>query len=202
MTDFPVAFTSTQATPTKNRKETGLNRYKIIATYKGERVTFKAIAANGRQAVAEARRIAKERGMKRIFVNSVKKLDNVTIQYTPFHEAPLNALGGTCDNIDWSEIYSGMTPPTEVPTLSVDEVNEKIENAWKLLVCFAPRPDQSPLKAYELGGKVFVDDGVSGRQELYEHSLPELAILVYEWSIYAGYYSDDFEVFVKESWNN
>ena len=202
MTDFPIAFTSTQAMPTKNRKETELNRYKIVATYKGEQLTFKATATNGRKAVVEARRIAKERGMKRIFVNSVRELDKVTIEYTPFHEAPLTAPGGTCDNLEWGQVYAGVTLPAELPTLTVNETNEKIESAWNHLICFTPRPDQSPLKAYELDGKVFVDDGVSGRQELYERSLPELAMLVYEWSIYAGYYSDDFEVFVKESWNN
>ena len=179
-----------------------MSRYKIVATYKGERLTFNTTATEGRKAVAEARRIAKERGMKRIFVNAVRKLDEVTIQYTPFHEAPLTAPGGTCDNLDWGQVYAGMTPPAEIPALSLDEVNTKIESAWKHLVCFTPRPDESPLKAYESGGKVFVDDGVSGRQELYERSLPELAMLMYDWLIYAGYYSDDFEQFIKESWNN
>ena len=178
-----------------------MNSYRIAATYRRERLTFKITADNGSQAVAEARRIARERGMKRIFVNSVRMLDKVSIQYTPSHQAPLNAPGGTCDNMDWSQIYSGITRTEETQTLSVHQVNEKIENAWKLLVCFAPRTDQSPLKAYELGGRVFVDDGMSGRQELYERSLPELAMLIYEWLIYAGYYSDDFEVFIKESWN-
>ena len=72
--------------------------------------------------------------MKRIFVNAVRKLDEVTIQYTPFHEAPLTAPGGTCDNLDWGQVYAGMTPPAEIPS-SIRSMRSttKIESAWKHL---------------------------------------------------------------------
>ena len=177
-----------------------MNRYKIFATYKRKRVVFVASAATGAKAVAQARRMAKSQGMNHIFVNFVRLLDKVVVEYTPFHDAPLAALGGTCDNVDWGTMYAGMAPTWEVYALSVDNLNAKIESVWNRLICFAPRPDRPPLKAYEFGGKAFVDDGVSGRQELYERSPYELAMLVYDWLIYAGYYSDDLEQFIKESW--
>ena len=169
-----------------------MDQYKIIATHGRTRVVFVVEAKNGRQATAQARREAKASGMNRILVNSVKKLDEVVVEFAPLYEAPLTALGGTCDNTDWNTVCAGMARAQSVPALSVDQLNAKIEDIWGRFF-FSPRPERPPLMAYELAGRVFVDDGVSGRQELYERSLFELAMLLYEWSVYVGCYSDEFD---------
>ena len=177
-----------------------MDQYKVIATYGLTRVVFVVEAKNGRQATVQARREAKASGMNRILVNSVKKLDEVVVEFAPLHEAPLSALGGTCDNTDWSTVYAGMARPRGVPALSVGQLNAKIEDVWGRFVFFTSKSDRPPLKAYELRGRFFLDDGVSGRQEIYERSLFELAMLLYEWSVYVGCYSDEFDQFVEEVW--
>ena len=177
-----------------------MDRYKIGATQKGLSVEFTVQARNGRKAVVEARRIAKAQGTGRILVNYVRRLDKVTYEYAPFYDAPLATMGGPCHELDLATVFAGMVQPSTVPVLSVNELNAKIERVWDHLVCFVPRPDRSPLKAYGLDGRIFLDDGVSGRQELYQRSSCELAILLYDWLTYVGYYCDDFEQFTKELW--
>ena len=61
--------------------------------------------------------------MNRILVNSVRKLDEVVVEFAPLYEAPLTALGGTCDNTDWSTVCARRARPQGVPTLSVDQLN-------------------------------------------------------------------------------
>ena len=177
-----------------------MGHYKVVATYGRARVVFVVEAKNGRQATAKARHEAKGQGMNRILVNSVREFDEVVIEFAPLHEAPLTALGGTCDVVDWSTVYAGMARPHGVPVLSVDQINARIEEVRSRFVFFVPKPERSPLIAYELVGRVFIDDGVSGRQELYERSPFELAFLLYEWSVYVGCYSDEFDQFVEEIW--
>ena len=65
---------------------------------------------------------------------------------------------------------------------------------------FVPRPDDSPLRAYEQDGRVFLDDGVSGRQELVARTPMELVMMLYEWATYVGYCSEDFDDFVDQCW--
>lgn len=181
-------------------EKSGPNRYRVVATYKQNRVGFTVTASTSRKAVAEARSISKAQGMSRIQVNYVKKLDDFVIVYHPFFDAPLTMLGGVCQDVDKEITYAERTSSDVVPTFSLAELNAKIENVWNHLVSFTPRPDRPPLRAYKLNGRIFVDDGFSGRQELYNRSPFELAMLLYDWVTYAGYYSDDFEQFVKESW--
>ncbi len=144
----------------------GPNRDRVIATYKRSRAGFTVTAPTGKKAVAEARRIAKAQGMGRIQVNRVEMLDDFTITHNPFFDAPLTMLGGNCQETDTGITYAERTFADVVPTLSVTELNAKIENVWNHLVSFTPRPEGPPLKAYELKGRVFIDDGLSGRQEL------------------------------------
>ena len=56
------------------------------------------------------------------------------------------------------------------------------------------------LKAYEQGGRLFLDDGVSARQELLSRSPIDLVMMLYEWVTYAGDFSGDFEDFVQNCW--
>ena len=63
-----------------------------------------------------------------------------------------------------------------------------------------PQAGESPLKAYDQDGRVFLDDGVSGRQELLAWTPMELMMMLYEWATYVGYCSDDFDVFVQDCW--
>ena len=80
------------------------------------------------------------------------------------------------------------------------EINGRIENVWERMHVFVPKPDESPLKAHEQDGRCFLDDGLSGRQELLGRSPVELMLMMYEWATYAGYFSDDFNEFVENCW--
>ena len=131
-------------------RESGLNRYRVTATYKGKHLAFTVEADSGHKAQAEARRRAKVLGMNRIFVNQVGPTEKVVIKSTTNHGTPFAALGGERLNTDpGTEVAGGPVTPG-MPILSLDEINAKIAAAWDRLVCFAPRPDCPPLKAYEL----------------------------------------------------
>ena len=181
-------------------KASGNVRYRVIATIRGRRETFLVDAASGGKASAKARQIARERGMGRIMVNSVTRLDEVEFNYEPSYTCPVNAPNGTCD-VQLAGIYAGWDRTAgNISKLTLDAINSRIAGVWERLVCFAPTPDTSPLLAYQVDGRVYLDDGTSGRQELYERTAVELALLVYEWMLYAGYYCGDFEDFIEESW--
>ena len=175
-------------------------RFRVIATYRRNSVVFIVEATTGTKAVAEARRQAKTRGMKFIMVNSVKPVEQTVIRYSPEYGAPLTALGDPYIPSDIGVSYAGEAPCGEVGLLSLDEINDRIGNMWERMLVFVPRPDASPLKAYEQDGRFFLDDGSSGRQELLSRSPMELALMIYEWATYSGYCSDDFDVFVENCW--
>ena len=177
-----------------------LQRYRITFTYKGRRLGFTVEARNGAKAEAEARRRSKALGMNRVFVNSVQCLDKFVFKSTTNYGAPLEALGGDCPDTNWATGFSGSSTTPGMPLLSLDEINGKIATAWDCLVCFKATPNKPPLIAYELGGRVFLDDGCSGRQELLNRSPFEIVMWLYEWMTYAGYTSNNFEDFIEECW--
>ncbi len=172
-------------------------RYRVQATHRRRSIEFTVKAPDSKKAVAQARRMGKACGMNRILVHRVTELDDAIIEYTSFYGAPLIALGGEAGK---PPSRAGNSLPTGIPSLSVKELNTKIGDVWDRLVVFTPKPDHVQLKAYELDGRVFLDDGVSGRQELCERSSFELAMLLYEWITFAGYYCDDFSTFVEDYW--
>ena len=163
-------------------------------------MAFTAEATTGSKAAAEARRQAKAQGMQSIMVSYVKPVEQTIFRYDPDYGAPLTTLGGSCNPLDMGTMYAGETPGIEETTLSVDEINKRIREVWERMVVFLPRPDEPPLKAYEQDGRVFLDDGVNGRQELLTRSPLELVMMLYEWATYVGYCSDDFDDFVEICW--
>ena len=181
-----------------NNRET--RQYRVGATYQGEQVVFTVEATSGTKAVAEARQQARTQSMKFIMVNYVKPAERTIVRYGTDHGPPLTALGGTCNLPGTEAIYAGETHQVEELTLSVGEINDHIRNVWNRMVVFVPRPEEPLLKAYEQDGSVFLDDGVSGRQELLSRSPMELVMMLYEWATYVGYCSDDFGVFVENCW--
>ena len=175
-------------------------RFRVIATYQRNRVVFNVEATTGTKAVAEARRQAKTRGMKFIMVNSVRPVEQTVISHSAEFGAPLTSLGGSYIPPDTGVSYAGEPSCGRVGFLSLDEINDRIGKVWEHMQVFVPRPDESPLKAYELEGRFFLDDGLSGRQELLSRSSVELVLMIYEWATYTGYCSDDFDVFVENCW--
>ena len=175
-------------------------RFRVEVACKDEVLRFHVEAHNGTKAVAEVRRLARDRGMNRIFVKQVQKLVRVEVEYKPCYGASLVALGGECLNIDWGTVQAGASVPTGITPLSVSEMNARIQAVWGNLPRFAPIPDSASLKVYELDGRVFLDDGVSGRQQLFHCSLFELGMLLYEWLTYVGYVCDEFDAFVEYYW--
>ena len=161
---------------------------------------FKVEATTGSKAVAEARRQARVRGMQFIMVNSVTPVEKTVIKYSSEYGTPLTTPGGSDVSQDTGAIYAGEVSMGEQELLSLDEINDRIETVWERMVVFVPRPDDPPLKAYEQDGRVFLDDGISGRQELLSQTPTELMLMLYDWASYVGYYSDDFDVFVDECW--
>lgn len=181
-------------------KESELCRYRITASHKGQRVKFVVEARNGTKAVAKVRQQAKAVGMSRILVNSVRPLRELVIRHTTCFGAPLAVMGGESPHTDWGEAFAGGSLGTGLPFMALHEINAKIEEVWERLVCFKSVPSRPPLRAYQLGGRVFLDDGCSGRQELLEGTPMELAMLLCDWVIYAGYYCGEFEDFVADLW--
>lgn len=181
-------------------KDRESRRFRVKATYRGKHAIFNVEATTGRKAVAEARRQAKAQEMQFIAVNSVTPVEKTVIGYSTEYGAPLTTLGGAYSPPGTGVIYAGETSKGENMFLSLDEINYHIGTVWERMVVFVPRPDEPPLKAYEQDGRVFLDDGVSGRQELLCRSPMELMLMVYEWSTYAGYCSEDFDVFVENWW--
>ena len=175
-------------------------KYKVTATHRRKRVIFTVEATTGSKTVAEARRQAKAQGVKFMVVNSIEPAEGTTIRYAADYGAPLTALGGTYDPSATGAIYAGETPHAEDVTLSLEEINVRIRDVWERMVVFIPRPDEPPLKAYEQDGRVFLDDGVSGRQELFSGSPMELVMMLYDWATYVGYCSEDFDAFVGQCW--
>ena len=175
--------------------------YKVGATYRGNHVVFTVEASTGPKAVAEARRQAKAQGMQFITVNYVRPVEQTIIRHGTEYGAPLTALGGTYNPSDTGIIHAGETTAGEGESvMSVDDINRRIRDVWERMVLFVPRPDGSPLKAYEQDGRIFLDDGESGRQELVARTPMELVMMLYEWATYAGYCSEDFDDFVDQCW--
>ena len=135
---------------------------------------FDVEATTGSKAVAEARHQAKACGMQFIQINSVTPAEKTVIRYSSEYGAPLTTLGGSYSPPDTGIIYSGEASIGEQEMLSLDEINDRIGTVWGRMVVLVPKPDEPPLKAYEQGGRVFLDDGVSGRQELLWRSPMEL----------------------------
>ena len=185
------------ANPMKNQ---GVRMYRVGATYRGERVVFTVEATTGPKAAAEARRQARAQGMQSITVNYVKPVERTIFRYSPDCGPPLTALGDSHNPPDIGAVHAGETPNVQGTKLSVDEINDRIRDVWERMVVFVPRPDEPPLKAYQQDGRVFLDDGVNGRQELLNRSPMELVTMMYEWATYVGYSSDDFEDFVDICW--
>lgn len=181
-------------------KDRDSRHFRVKATIRGMHVIFKVEATTGSKAVAEARRQARDRGMEFIMVNSVTPVEKTVISYSSEYGAPLTTLGGSDISPDIGAIFAGEIPKRGPDFLSLDEINNRIETVWERMVVFTPRPDDPPLKAYGLDGRVFLDDGINGRQELSSHTLIELMMMLYDWATYVGYYSDDFDVFVDECW--
>ena len=129
-------------------------------------------------------------------VNYVRPMERTVIRYSTDYGAPLTALGGTSDLSDTVAMPAGELPATGETLPTVAEVNSRIGDMWAKMVTFVPRPEESPLKAYEQDGRVFLDDGVSGRQELLARTPMEL-MMMYEWATYVGHCSDDF---VEQCW--
>ena len=177
-----------------------LQRYRITFTYKGRRLGFTVEARDGTKAEAEARRRSKALGMNRVLCNSVRSLDKFVFKSTTNYGAPLEVLGGDSPNTNWANEFAGIAATSGMPVLSLHEINGKIAAAWDHLVCFKATPNNPPLIAYELGGRMFLDDGCSGRQELRDRSLFEVVMWLYEWMTYAGYTSNNFEDFIEECW--
>ena len=181
-------------------KHQEIHLYRVGATYRGKSVVFTAEATTGSKAVAEARRQAKAQGMQFITVNYVRSVEQTIIRYGTDYGAPLTALGGTYNPSDTGIIHAGETTVGEGEALSVGEINDRIRKVWEQMIVFVPRPEESPLKAYEQDGRVFLDDGVSGRQELLARTPMELVMMLYEWVTYVGYCSEDFDDFVDQCW--
>ena len=175
-------------------------RYRVVATYRGEHVAFTVEATTGSKAVAEARRQAKAKGMQFIMVDWVKPVERTVVKSGTGYGPPLAALGGTYNPLETGFMYAGEAPGTEETTLCLEEINNRIRDVWERMVVFVPRPDEPPLKAYGLDGRVFLDDGASGRQELLERTPKELAMVLYDWATYVGYCSEDFDDFVDQCW--
>lgn len=175
-------------------------RYKVAATYRGEHVAFTVEATTGSKAVAEARRQARAKGIHFITVNWVKPVDRTVVKYDTGYGPPLAALGGTYNPLETGFIHAGETPTPQETPLALEEINGRIRDVWERMVVFAPRPNDPPLKAYDLDGRVFLDDGVSGRQELLERTPMELVMMLYDWVTYVGYCSEDFDDFVDQCW--
>ena len=138
--------------------------------------------------------------MQFILVNYVRPRERTVIRYSTDYGAPLTALGGITDPQYAGNMHAGKFPQAKETTLSLAEINSRIRDVWNRMVVFAPRPDEPPLKAYEQDGRVFLDDGVSGRQELLERAPMELVMMLYEWATYVGYSSDDFDDFAEQCW--
>ena len=181
-------------------KKLETRQYQVGATFQGEQVVFKVEATSGTKAVHEARRLARTQGMRFISVQYVKPKERTIVRYGMDYAPPLIALGGTCQFAGTEEIHAGETHKVEETTLSVGEINDHIGNVWNQMVVFSPRPEEPPLKAYEQDGHIFLDDGVSGRQELLMRTPMELIMMLYDWATYTGYCSDDFDVFVENCW--
>ena len=174
--------------------------YRVGTTYRGERVVFTVEATTGPKAAAEARRQARAQGMQPITVNYVRPVERTIFRYSPDCGAPLTALGDSCNLLYEGAVHAGETPGVPGTKLSVDEIKDRIRDVWERMVVFVPRPDEPPLKAYRQDGRVFLDDGINGRQELLDQSPMELVTMLYEWATYVGYSSDDFEDFVEICW--
>ena len=175
-------------------------RYRVGATYQGKPVVFNVVATTGPKAVAEARHQARTKGMKFIVVNYVNPVQQTIIMHGMDYGAPLTAMGGPCNISETESMYAGESSNVNTRTISVGEINDFIRRLWEWLVVFVPKPDAPPLKAYEQGGRVFLDDGVNSRQELLSRSPIDLVIMLYEWVTYTGYFSGDFEDFVQNYW--
>ena len=177
------------------------SRYRVSATHQGESVVFNVEATTGTKAVAEARRQARLQGMKFIMVNQVTPVEPTIFRYDADSEDPLTARGGANYNPpDTGALYAGKEPGTQLTTLSLNEITDRIQTVWDRMVVFTPRPDVSPLRAYEQNGRVYLDDGISGRLELLERTSLELVMVLYEWATYTGYSSEDFGEFVQQCW--
>ncbi len=66
---------------------------------------------------------------------------------------------------------------------------------------FVSEPQEPPLRVYELGGKIYLDDGANGRSELVSPTQIELAMFLYDWATYTGYCSEDFDDFIQQCWS-
>ena len=55
----------------------------------------------------------------------------------------------------------------------------------------------TPLRAYEQEGRIFLGDGVHVVAELAERTLEELQEVLYDWAVFAGYTNEDFEDFIE-----
>ena len=174
--------------------------YSVSYTYRGRKMQFRVDAASGAAAVTEVRRLAKAQGMNRIFVNQVRQLAKIVVEYKPTFATPLTELGGNDLNLNQYRNQAGASRPIDGLCMYIAEINAKIESVWANFAGFVSIPDSPPLKAYELGGRMFLDDGVSGRQELFDRSPFEVALLMYEWATYTGYICDDLDVFVEDYW--
>ena len=126
----------------------------------------------------EARRQAKADGKQPIMVNSVHPVTepaDTTCEDT--YNFPLTELGGTTDH-SLENIYASNKGPTLQRSLTIEDIKQTIEKMWNNMVVFVPRPEEPPLKAYELDGRAYLDDGTSGRLELLDRTPQELVMVL------------------------
>ena len=175
-------------------------QYRVEVTYNGERLVFRVTASGGPQAVKEARQLAKKHGMQRIMVNLVQPIEMVTFKYEADYAPPLLTLGGTATSFEATNAHAVDEDLTAETTLSADDVRRIIKHVWERMVVFVPKPHEPPLIAYELDGRVYLDDGISGRLELIAPTQIETVMLLYDWATYAGYCSEDYDEFIQQCW--
>ncbi len=149
-----------------------VEHYKVLATYNGQSINFTVAASSSGRAVAESRRMAKAQGMNRIFVNSVRFVDEDELYFELLCTTFLEGRGIHADHV-----------------MSLEEIDSEIRYFLG---------DDVTLKVIEENGELLLDDGPNGRESVQGISALELIGLLYGWATFVGLTSLGFSEYLSE----